>query len=693
MVHAAEHPNFPGGSARTSTTVQGPDNAGKPGYRHKTGMELGCRRRRAVYSRQRKPAMRCRPSMDHRESCSLRASHHLQATFVLLPGAFDWARDRFHAGHASKSNEGTAHRHTTAITPRAMPTGYSLSNRYRKPSADLNRACVCVFAISAVLACDDCRANGILDPEGGSVTLATNTAGTIAASALESQGAIIGSITIDNRNIFDVNDPLEDKWLFRLANRIHVTTRPEVIRSQLLFTTNEPYSEHQVEESERLLRQNSYIREAEVTAVQYADGIVDLNVKTNDVWTLTPSVSLGRSGGVNSGGFGIKEKNLFGTGSYAGARYKTTVDRDTFAFDFGTNNFRSSRLRVDAGLASNSDGYERLLHIEQPFYALESRRAGGLTFSTFDRTDSFYDRGNIVGGYQHAARQHEIYTGWAGGLTNGWARRLTSGIAYDEHRFQAPTDPSVPALAIPEDRRFLYPFVGIDFVEDKFETAVNMDQINRTEDRFIGRRVRMRLGYSSAALGSSKSAWHFDNRFENGFQLSRAQNLVTGVTLSGRFEDGHAANVLLSANAAYHLRQSPGRLLFASVGGSFGTSLDLDNQLLLGGDNGLRGYPLRYQGGDKMALLTLEQRFYTDWYLFRLFHVGAAVFFDAGRTWGDNPAGGPNLGLLRDIGLGLRLGNARSSSGRVMHLDLAYPLDGEQGISSLQLLIAAKQSF
>jgi len=31
-------------------------------------------------------------------------------------------------------------------------------------------------------------------------------------------------------------------------------------------------------------------------------------------------------------------------------------------------------------------------------------------------------------------------------------------------------------------------------------------------------------------------------------------------------------------------------------------------------------------------LLTVEQRFYTDWYPFRLARIGAAVFGDVGRT-------------------------------------------------------------
>jgi outer membrane protein assembly factor BamA len=143
----------------------------------------------------------------------------------------------------------------------------------------------------------------------------------------------------------------------------------------------------------------------------------------------------------------------------------------------------------------------------------------------------------------------------------------------------------------------------------------------------------------------------------------------------------------------FHRRLTDGQLFYASVTAFGSDNLDLDNQLLLGGDSGLRGYPLRYQGGQAKALLTLEHRIFTDWYPWRLFNVGAAIFFDAGRTWGDNPVGAANLGLLRDVGVGLRLGSNRLGEGGVLHIDFAFPLDGEETIDNFQILIDARSTF
>lgn len=176
-------------------------------------------------------------------------------------------------------------------------------------------------------------------------------------------------------------------------------------------------------------------------------------------------------------------------------------------------------------------------------------------------------------------------------------------------------------------------------------------------------------------------------------RLSSTSTLQFGGSLTGRYEQGTARNVLLSLGSRFDLRQSDRRLLHARVAANVGDKLDVDNPLYLGGDNGLRGYPLRYQSGDKSILFTLEQRIFTEWYPFRLFRVGGAVFFDAGRTWDSAPGGEQNLGWLRDVGFGLRIGNSRSSVGRVLHIDLAFPLDGPSDISNVQLQLEAKRSF
>jgi hemolysin activation/secretion protein len=133
--------------------------------------------------------------------------------------------------------------------------------------------------------------------------------------------------------------------------------------------------------------------------------------------------------------------------------------------------------------------------------------------------------------------------------------------------------------------------------------------------------------------------------------------------------------------------------LYAALSGDAVDNPDLPGPLTIGGDNGLRGYPLRYQAGERRALFTTEARGYTDWYPFRLFRVGGAVFYDSGRAWKGENQNTVNSGWLRDVGFGLRLLSARSSKGNVLHADFAFPLDRTDDIKSWQFLVTSRVSF
>lgn len=515
---------------------------------------------------------------------------------------------------------------------------------------------------------------------------------TVASPSLFS-AATVGSISIVNHNIFDLDDPEEDKLLFRLANRLHRTTRPAVVRQQLLFTPGDPFSLRELEESERILRSNRYIQEARIEPVPNGHGSVDVNVHTSDVWTLVPRVSLSRSGGENQSGIGIKEMNLLGTGMQLEALFKSNVDRDSAIFKFADRNLGSSWYSLNATYANNSDGQTYELDFGKPFYALDTTSAFGLSFLDNEQIDSLYDRGEVLAQFENRARAYEFYKGWSGGLIDGWTKRYLVGVAFDEHQFST-VEPGTASMSIvPQDRRLVYPFVGVEWVQDRYEKAENYDQINRTEDRFLGARLDARIGMARSAFGSDRDAWIVNVNGQNGFGDSDNRSLILASSIAARIEDSGLENSLVDLSARYYSRQSDRRLFYASVSARYGHNLDIDNQVLLGGDNGLRGYPLRYQAGDKSVLLTLEQRYFTDWYPWRLFRVGGAVFFDAGRSWGRSPVSGADSELLKDIGIGLRIGNPRSGHARMTHIDLAFPLDGDKSIKNVQLVVETKKSF
>ncbi len=510
---------------------------------------------------------------------------------------------------------------------------------------------------------------------------------------LQTRQARIGEIRFDARDLFDAEAADEDTSVSRVANRLHITTRQATIGDQLLFKSGDLYQPGLLEESARILRDTRYLRDAQVRPVAFHDGVVDIEVTTQDVWTFNPGISYGRKGGENSGGFQLEELNFLGTGTQLGIGFTSDVDRDSKFIQYRDRQLGSSWWSLSTQYSDNSDGRLGEFSLEHPFYALGSRWAGGVSLLDDQRTDSRYDLGEVVDQFATHDKLSTIYWGSSGGLVDGWVRRLSVGLTYEDHTFDAVPGAADAPLLLPSDRTLTYPWVGAEWVQDSYRTARNRDQIEKTEDYSLGWYARAQLGYASTSFGSDRNALMLVGNLSKGLEMTDRQSLFFGLDASGRIEDGAVAGGLFTAAARYYFRQSPRRVLFLNLSATAGSNLDADQQILLGGDNGLRGYPLRYQSGEGRWLFTAEQRLFSNWFPFQMFNVGGAVFYDMGATWGQDPLGTPSQGLLKDVGFGLRFGNSRSALGNVLHVDIAYPLDGDASARHVQFLIETKKSF
>ncbi len=510
---------------------------------------------------------------------------------------------------------------------------------------------------------------------------------------LEKLHAIVGHVSIDVDDIFDTEDPREDKLLYRWANDLHIRTREGTVREQLLIKQGEPYSAQKSEETARNLRQRSYLSEAEVIPTGYDPdtNVVDLKVRVRDVWTLEPGIGFGRSGGENKSRIRLADQNFLGFGQTLVLEYKSNVDRSGIGVEFTDPNVFSSWWGVQGHYANNSDGWVYSGAVAHPFFSLDSRWSAGLGAQSIQQDTSIYDRGEVLTRIASRYETVSVQGGTSKGLVNGWTSRWLAGFRYDKARFEPAVDE--PFIFLPEDRTLSYPWVGVELIQNSYVTTSNQDQIGRTEDVFLGNRLQASLGWSTPAFGADGSAGIYSIAANFGRPLFRRDILQFNGTWSGRYESGGTVDSLVDGSARWYHRFNEHNVMVAELGGAHAHALDLDQQLQLGGDNGLRGYPLRYQTGDTRVLATLEERFYSNWFPWRLFRVGAAAFVDAGRMWGDAPFTSEPLGWLYDAGFGLRIGNARSGIGSVLHIDLAFPLNAPSDVDTMQVLIEAEKSF
>jgi hypothetical protein len=512
-------------------------------------------------------------------------------------------------------------------------------------------------------------------------------------AVLEAEGAVIGRVDIATHNIFDEEDPREGNGLFKLADRLHIRSKHATIQAQLLFASGEKYYGRKLAETERKLRLQPYVYDARIVPVRYADGKVDIRVITKDVWTLSPGVSIARSGGSNDTKFDLQDSNLLGWGKTLQVSRVSTVDRTSNTVGWTDPNLLGSRWTSTLTYADSSDGSQRQALITRPFFSLDAPWSARVSVNDFNRSISRYNLGNIVDQFNDNETAYELSGGLSNGLIDAWTKRWTFGVRYDRNLFLPAPITSLPAKILPYDRTLSYPFTGFDILQDAYKKVGDENQIGRAEDLYFGTEVTGEIGYSNGIFGADRSAILLSAKALHGLDLPREQQLFLTSDFSSRLEGGHARNLIADAAARYYWRWREDWLLYAAFSGTTTYMLDPDMQLLLGGDNGLRGYPLRFESGTSRALFTVEQRVFTDWFPFRLVRVGAAVFADVGRTWGSGVIGNSDPGLLKDVGFGLRLGNTRSGLGNVLHVDFAFPLSNVAGIQRFQFLVQTLQSF
>lgn len=511
-------------------------------------------------------------------------------------------------------------------------------------------------------------------------------------AALEASGATFGTITVRALDIFDLSQPGENNFLFRTANRLHITTREGVIRRRILFKEGDPYSGRAMRESERLLRDLHIFYDSRIRPLRVDGNRVDVEVATRDVWTLRFGLGFGRAGGVNRLRIGLEDGNFLGTGKSLTIQRTADVDRVTQLYEYRDPGILGSRATLDVAVSDNSDGHLRSLVAERPFYALDARWAVGVSGLSDDRLDPLYDLGHEFAKFRHVEDRVSAYAGFSNGLVGRTAVRWSAGYTFDRDRFTLePGEPPPPVLS--PNRTFAYPWFGFELVQDGYVTVQDVDMIRRTEDINLAQHGRAQLGWSAPGFGGDRRAAVFVGSYDVGAPLGKRAMVLANAAVSGRRSRSSFENVE-GGGAVRLLVRDFGRHLFF-VGGSADAAykLDPDRQILLGGDNGLRGYPLRYQSGDRRYLLTVEQRFYAPWHLLKLVYMGGAVFADVGRCWFAGHPSPSDLGVLRDVGLGLRFQSSRSAHGSMLHVDVAFPLDGDPTIRRVQFLVFTGETF
>ncbi|HEX6851463.1 MAG TPA: POTRA domain-containing protein [Candidatus Polarisedimenticolaceae bacterium] len=508
---------------------------------------------------------------------------------------------------------------------------------------------------------------------------------------LVAAGAVVGEVRVTTLDIFDPSKPGEDRAIFRAANKVHPRTRPNTVRRLLLFEPGDRYDPEQLAESERILRASGYLYDAWIRPIGWDGTRVDIEVVTRDVWTLTLGIGYSRSGGENRTRIGIEDSNLLGTGKEVTLRRTSDVDRTQVLYRYRDPNIAGKWWRFEIAYGDNSDGQSHSFDLARPFYSLDTPWSAGVFWRDDDFEDALWEAGEEFANFRHRRQQGDLFAGFSRGPQGERVVRWTGGYAWDRDRFAPVPDAFAPPQVF-NDRTFGYPYLEVEQLPISYVRARDIDRVVRTEDLRLGTALFARLGWAAPAFGSEHAAAILRGTARRASTPGEEQLLVMEGLAEGRWPEGGVENVLVDTNLRFYRRNFGRHAFYFRIGAAAAVKLDPDRQLLIGGDSGLRGYPLRFQSGDRRLLVTVEQRFYTDWHVLKLLYVGAAVFADVGRAW---YAGRQDLDRpwLKDVGVGLRVGSSRSAKGAMVHIDLSWAIDAPPGISRTQITIETREKF
>jgi len=488
---------------------------------------------------------------------------------------------------------------------------------------------------------------------------------------------IVGTIEVNAGDIFKLSNPEESKNIHQVTNKLHIKTKPEVIRRKLLFTSGDSFKKRSLDESTRLIRANRYIKDVDIIPYEVCGRNVNIKVNTNDRWTLAPGVSFGKSGGKNKSGMEIQENNLFGLGKSLSLNYKNNRERREKLLKYSDEQFLGTRQHLTAAITRNSDGNGYQLDLSLPYYSLDSRRAWGTNNSRIQQENSIYTEGDVTDKIKFNEKSHSAFWGWSNGLKNDSVSRFKVGWSYSEAQYGQ-------LLPITQS----YPWFEYEYIKEQFTTRTNFKSMGEVEDVPLGLNYAIEVGLLNQELGSSENHIRLASKVSKGFEFENSLGFFNSdfITYLG---DGRLQGETLNLRSELFTFNDNGSDLYFAGSLRVKNNLQEGEQLLLGSETGLRGYPEGYQDGTKSVVLTTEKRYHFDWYPLQLAKFGAVVFADAGTTWGGNN----KTELLTDVGFGLRMIPTRTSTTKALHLDFAFPLNAGENVDDFQITLKTKQSF
>ncbi len=486
--------------------------------------------------------------------------------------------------------------------------------------------------------------------------------------ALEEAGYRLGALSV---RVDDVYTGTGLAWYQRLANRLHANTEATAIRDLLTVAPGDPVSATAIYEAERVLRRQRFLTGARIIPTHCDGEQVAAEVRVRDAWTLKLGASVGQAGGESESSAGIVDENILGTGKTISLSWSEERDRTTVQFGYEDRAFWGSQWTLGLQHSDFSDGRGNAVSVDYPFRTSDQRWGVRSAYEERHNELDFDEAGETAytaeleteDAHLEVLRHlgSEASGGWRAGL--GWRRDYADYSALQQ------LEPGLRPQPALDDRRLQGPYLVAERFSARYRSFRNLRAIGQTEDYDLGLDARLVGGRYTEGRGEP---WFYEVELSHGLAIGQRDLLVTELTLSGRQREPSGQDATYRAVASdYYHRTSRRNTIVVHGEYDWRDQPDPEDELYLGGFDGLLAYPDQFRSGDRRWLVHLEDRYVSDVVLFDTIQMGYTAYLEAGRIRGLD---GRWSRTLADVGAGLRLGSLRSSFGTVAYLTVARPL-------------------
>jgi len=502
----------------------------------------------------------------------------------------------------------------------------------------------------------------------------------------------IENIDFVRNDIFDLSDN-DTIFLHEWANFLHIKTKEHTLINESAFFIDKcDISEEEQDELERHLRSKKYIRNAEVSKTDNR-----IKVETWDNWSLLPTVDFGRKGGKNKYGIGIKDRNLLGLGIDAEVEYFSNDQRTGYKINTKFPLFLHNNINASIRLSDNDDGGSQAIFLTKKFVSFDTKNSFNIGFDNFDQQDTQYENGIESSQYNHEKNKYTASWYWLQNNTLNDTLRFGLGYTSVQHLFTPLNNlltSQTESSNIPDDRNFNYPFIAVEYLQKDYRKLTNLNLINHIEDFNLGWNANLNIG-TDLNNNPTSPTFIWQSNVSKGINVFDDAYWLFDASFQGELYDTSAQKdrfLFTLSNEYFHKFNKSWGGYFKNITQSSKNQF-LDSPLVLGGETGVRGFPLQYQHGEHSTQFTFEARYYPHINIYKLLELGGAAFIDAGRVFGQSERSKKLSPWMASVGLGARLYSTHSSEARVIHLDIIKPITSDLNVNSVEFRITTKHSF